>query len=199
MTNATQLEEKQETMASKLAKEVVNEVNMTSFDRSQREKNVMIFNLKETEVDDQVSIKKLFQHVGVKEETSMKFFRIGKKTTEDSVTEEVTKSKDADVEGAEVQEGTKKNEKIRPIKLVFKGVAEKRKFLSLLYKLESASEELKCISVQHDLSVSERDQLKILLAKAKELNKQRTSKEFVYKVRGPPFAFKIVKLAGPKN
>ena len=167
------VEVKQE-MISKMAREVVKEANSKSYDRSQREKNIIVFNMKESsEKDgDKHFIKKLFQHLKLEEESVAEFFRLGKKA----------------------------EDKMRPLKMVFKDVEDKKKFLSSLHKLSKAPEDLKSIQVHHDLSISERDQLNVLLKKAKSLNEERNDDDdFVYKVRGPPQAFKIVKLQKAKN
>ena len=88
----------------------------------------------------------------------------------------------------------KVEDKKRPIKLQFKEISHKKKFLSLLHKLAHAPSNLKELSVQHDLSSSERENLTALLDKAKVMNKDPDKPEGVsYKVRGPPFAFTIRK------
>ena len=61
--------------------------------------------------------------------------------------------------------------------------------------MKTAGEELMRVHVGHDLSPQERDHLNMLLKKAQEKNESENSPEFIYKVRGPPFALKIVKLS----
>ena len=58
--------------------------------------------------------------------------------------------------------------------------------------MKTAGEELKRVHVGHNLSSQERDHLNMLLKKAKEKNESENSTEFIYKVRGPPFALKKV-------
>ena len=60
--------------------------------------------------------------------------------------------------------------------------------------MKTAGEELKWVHVRHDLSPQERDHLNMPLKKAQENNESENSPEFINKVRGQPFALKIVKL-----
>ena len=85
------------------------------------------------------------------------------------------------------------NGKRRAVKMIFTEISDKRKFLSLLYKLKSGTETLKDLQIQHDLSLSEREELKSLLKESKKLNEQEKPKDYLYKVRCQPLAFKIVK------
>ena len=78
--------------------------------------------------------------------------------------------------------------------MVFKDLEEKKVFLSSLYKLKAAGEELKRVHVERDLSPQERDHLNIPLKKAQEKNEFENSPDFQYKVRSPPFPSKIVRL-----
>ena len=86
------------------------------------------------------------------------------------------------------------NGKRRAVKMIFTEISDKRKFLSLLYKLKSGTETLKDLQIQHDLSLSEREELKSLLKESKKLNEQEKPKDYLYKVRGQSLAFKIVKV-----
>ena len=60
--------------------------------------------------------------------------------------------------------------------------------------MKTAGEELERVHVGHNLSPQERGHLNMLLKKAQEMNKSKTSPDFLYKVRGTPFALKIVKI-----
>ena len=105
-------------------------------------------------------------HVVVNEVLSIdKIARIGKKTT--------------DNDG---------KSKIRPLKVTFTTVFDKRKFLSNLYKLRDASAELKAVRIQHDLSPDERELTKTLVAEANDKNQSEKPTNFLYRVRGPPQA-----------
>ena len=80
--------------------------------------------------------------------------------------------------------------------MIFKELEVKKLFLSSLYKLKAAGEELKRIHVGHDFASQERkrDHLNMLLKKAQEKNDFENSLDFQYKVRGKPFPLKIVKV-----
>ena len=163
----SKMESKQETMISQMAREVVSETNINTYDRALREKNIVIFGYKGD--NDGEFVEELFNYldIGLKKE-DVKFNTFGTKKT---------------------------------IKMVFKEVGQKKKFLSLLYKLKFGpqKESLTNISVQHDLSHAERDHFKSLRDKAKTQNELEKSDEFYYTVRGPPFAFQIVKVNKAKN
>ena len=73
-------------------------------------------------------------------------------------------------------------------------MSDKRKFLANLSKLKGASDELKAMRVQHDLSPDERETTKNLLAEAYKTNQNEKPNILWYKVRGPPHAQWIVKI-----
>ena len=57
-----------------------------------------------------------------------------------------------------------------------------------------ASEELKAVRIQHDLSPDEREITKNLLAEAYNKNQSENPTNFLYKVRGPLQAPRVVKV-----
>ena len=59
--------------------------------------------------------------------------------------------------------------------------------------MKKAGEELERVHVGHDRSPHEKAHLNMFLKKALENNETEKSPEFIYKVRGPTFALKIVK------
>ena len=70
----------------------------------------------------------------------------------------------------------------------------KRQLSGKLYKLKNALE-FKGISVSHDMTKDERLNTKLLVEKAKEKSKnENLSKNWIFKVRGPPWEQRIVKL-----
>ncbi len=160
----SKLETNHNEVVSKVAKEVVAQSRISDYDRSLREKNVIIFDCQESS-DDAKFIDGLFGYLDMKKE-NLKLYRLGER----------------------------KEGKTRPLKVTFEELMQKRHFLSRLYKLSEAPELYKSINVQHDLSSKERDNLKSLLDKAKELNRIEDPKDFRYRVRGPPFAFEIRKI-----
>ena len=167
MENISELKVKQNSVVTEVAKQVVSETRQSSYDRAKREKNVIIFGMEEkNDEEDKKIVGELFDCLGLNQ-NEVKFTRMGKNIVE---------------------------EKIRPIKMIFQEVHEKKVFLSLLHKLKNGSETLKSLKIQHDLSPSERNDLNTLLKKAKQQNEEEKPKDFLYKVRGPPVAFKIVKI-----
>ncbi len=82
----------------------------------------------------------------------------------------------------------------RPLKVIFESVDDKADLMSNLYKLRSAEDVFRGLSITNDLTQSEREENKILVQRAKEMTESETSGEFVFRVRGPPWDRHIVKL-----
>ena len=164
---------------STMAKQVVNHTNQVIVDRENRERNIIMFNAKESESQQSEERKEHDKSIfdGISRVVvgevlpTDKIVRLGSKTT--------------DNDG---------NSKIRPIKVCFSTVFDKRKFLSNLYKLGSAQEEFKTVRIQHDLSPDERELTKSLLAESYNKNESEKPDNFLYKVRGPPQAPRVVKV-----
>ncbi len=84
----------------------------------------------------------------------------------------------------------------KPFKVTFKDISQKKHFLRNAPLLKS----LKCsdLRVSHDMTLYERDLNKSLLRTAYELNRNRGHENsFVFKVRGPPWNSRIVKVSKP--
>ena len=94
--------------------------------------------------------------------------------------------------------GAKKSNHHRPLKVTFDDTWKKRTFLSNLYKLKNVKKFEK-ISVAHDMSLEDRDESKRLRNEAKDRNKELDSTDYRFKVRGPPWAMKIVKVFSNKS
>ena len=92
-----------------------------------------------------------------------------------------------------VRLGSKQSDKCRPLKISFLNIWDKRKFLSSLPKLKNQVK-YKDVRVAHDMSIEDRHENAKLLKQAYEMNKKEQPKEFKYKVRGPPWEMKIVKI-----
>jgi ribosomal protein L33 len=60
------------------------------------------------------------------------------------------------------------------------------------------NEEYKNVKLANDLTKTERETEKQLYARARELTEKESSGEFMFKVRGPPWARKVVKIKGPR-
>ena len=130
-----------------------------------REKNLMIFQLKES-TDDKESVFKLLRFLSgdtLKDSDVLKFFRLGKK-----------------VEGL-----------TRPVLVKFENNIVKELILRSSHKLKTNSE-LNMVRVSHDLTVEQRSQLKELVGEAK--TKEVECKDgFLFRVRGAVGKWRIVK------
>ena len=130
-----------------------------------REKNLMIFQLKES-TDDKESVFKLLRFLSgdtLKDSDVLKFFRLGKK-----------------VEGL-----------TRPVVVKFENNIVKELILRSSHKLKTNSE-LNMVRVSHDLTVEQRSQLKELVGEAK--TKEGECKDgFLFRVRGAVGKWRIVK------
>ena len=63
-----------------------------------------------------------------------------------------------------------------------------------LYKMKEAPANLKGIQIRHDLAPDDRTLTKSLLKQAYDKNQSEKPQNFLYKVRGPPQAPRIVKM-----
>ena len=186
---------KNESFASTVAKEVIDRSAKAVSERESRENNIIVFNADESD-SDQVSERK--KHDQSIFDNVCKFInngaiipiksisRVGRKITEENPSVADT-SDDVESVPAVVK-------KIRPMKVCFSNSFDKRKFFSSLSKLKEAPVDLENIRIQHDLSPEEREKTKQLLAEAYAKNQTEEPVGFLYKVRGPPNAIRIVKV-----
>ena len=88
------------------------------------------------------------------------------------------------------------NDSKRPIKVAFKTVFDKRKFMSSLVKLKELDDSsiYKNINISHDLSPEMRAETKKLLKQAYDKNQAAPENDFLWKVRGPPCSPRLVKI-----
>lgn len=82
----------------------------------------------------------------------------------------------------------------RPILIEFHSAATKNLVIESLSKLRNADEIYKKLSITHDMTPSERDELKTLVSEARTKQASETSGEWIFRVRGPPGSLKIVKI-----
>lgn len=82
----------------------------------------------------------------------------------------------------------------RPLKVVLDSKESKNKLLRNLYKLKNAEQKFNQISVTQDYSKDDRDKIQAKVAEANKLNSEEKPKNFRYRVRGPPWDLKIVKI-----
>lgn len=153
---------------------VLSEVN----DRREREQNLIIFGVKESNSDnkqeriqhDLEKIKEIGNICDVKltDSDMTKTVRLGKFNTES---------------------------KERPILATVASLETKKKILKGAWKLSKLNKEPNStrVRIANDLTKTEREQEKQLYVKAKEMQ-ENESGEYLFKVRGPPWARKIVKV-----
>lgn len=151
-------------------------------EREGRRKNVVIFNLpesdkptnwKEQQDEDIKVVCGMFSYVLEENFDSSeigKLIRLGRRTFES---------------GREIP--------CRPILLEFGQGTTKNYVMQHLNRLRK-NDDFKGVVVSHDLSKTERDNCKKLALEAKELENSDTSGEFIYRVRGLPGQLKIVKI-----
>ena len=156
-------------MITTLANKVVNTQIKLTQDREEREKNMIIFNAKENEKNDINLDIAAFgvlcqQGLGLQVIPDVKMQRLG----------------------------SKEPNKTRPIKVSFSTTWEKRRYFAKLYKLKTSR--YQDIRISHDMNEEDRQMNKNLLKKAHELNESEKPSDFKYKVRGPPWSQKIVKV-----
>ncbi len=89
--------------------------------------------------------------------------------------------------------------KPRPLLVEFKDEEKKRALMNNLVNLSKAPESLKRISVQHDLTKKQREEEKKLREHGRKMETEDESGEFNYRIRGPPWARRIVKMKKRDN
>ena len=150
-----------------LAKKVTDTHKKLTLDREDRENNVIIFSVSETDKDNDIKTfnQMCTQSLGFVDAPKVSMTRLG----------------------------TKRSNHKRPIKVSFQERWDKRKFLAKLYKLKQ-DEKFQGIRVAHDMCEDDRLENKRLLKEAYSRNQKEQPTDFKYKVRGPPWALKIVKV-----
>jgi len=79
---------------------------------------------------------------------------------------------------------------LRPVMIQFASYTSKNLTMESLYRLKNTEKKFKGVVIAHDVTRTERDECKRLVAEAKD----NTSGEFMYRVRGPPGNLRIVKI-----
>ena len=166
-------------VVTKFATCVANTQKKISEDREERQNNVVIFNMKEEEGEDEAGLKnkigEFCSAVGA-EKKYKDVSRVGKKNTE--------------IEG---NNSNTNKDRIRPICVTFTNNWEKRIFLSKLRNLKG-NDKYNNVRVQHDMGLEDRAENKRLLKEVYELNQHEGNSNYKYKVRGPPWAMNIIKV-----
>ena len=152
-----------------IAKQVLDTQKQLTSEREKREKNAIMFNVQESNTDENEDIsyfKSMCQRIlGMETAPEVKLTRIGEKRPDHA----------------------------RPIIISFTDSWDKRKFLSSLYKLR-LNESYNKITVAHDMCEADRAENKRLLKQAYQKNLDEKTTTFKYKVRGPPWNLKIIKV-----
>ena len=82
----------------------------------------------------------------------------------------------------------------RPVMIQFASYTYKNLIMESLYKLKHAEQKFIGVVIAHDMTRTERDECKRLVAEAKDKEDDDTSGEFMYRVRGPPGNLSTVKI-----
>ncbi len=93
--------------------------------------------------------------------------------------------------------GKQKDDKPRPLLIQLSNPEKKGMLFKNLKLLQQAPEKYRQVSVQNDLTEKQRKKEKELREEAKK--KESESGEATFKVRGPPWARKVVKVDKPKK
>ncbi len=157
-------------LISNLTKQVLNGQKKLSDERNDREKNALIFNVNEKN-SDQNADQKFFNDFCLK--------TLDLKDIPDSKINRIGRAKDG---------------YNRPIKVSFSNSFDKRTFFLSLYKMKMDKTLDEKIRVAHDMCNEDREENKRLLKYAYEKNNNENPKDFRYKVRGPPWDMKVVKV-----
>ena len=82
----------------------------------------------------------------------------------------------------------------RPLKVELVDKESKASVMRNLFKLGSAEERFSKISVTQNYSKEEREVIKVKVTEANKMNEEEKTKNFTYRVRGPPWDLRIVKV-----
>lgn len=169
-----------------VVQKTVNETRMKmneDLDKESRLNNIIVYKLPESEADsyadrnkdDKRLIAKLMENVlkvGFDETDITRLLRLGKKSDDG---------------------------RIRPLLIEFTHRTTKNLVMQNLYHMRSAKDELKGISIAHDMTKKEREECKELVEEAKKKQNEAAhdgqgSGEYIFRVRGAPGQMKIVKI-----
>ena len=157
----------QATIADSFATKVANKQKSITLDREQRENNIIIYNVPKSDKEEDINFFNNMCTDGLKFEKTF------------TVSLERIRSNMDNYE--------------KPLKVCFEHNFDKRKFLSSLYQLDQ-NKKYEDIIVKHDMNYEDRMESKRLLKEAYTMNLNEKPKKFRYKVRGPPWSMKIVKI-----
>ena len=144
-------------------------------DRKLRANNIIVYRVPECANNEErgkhdkqfcMDLLKGILEVEVREEDIVKVFRLGKK---------------------------KENGQQRPILIQLRERGTKNRIMETLYKLKSAEDKFRNISISHDLTQLERTECKALVEEAKKKQSEEQG-EYIWRVRGLPGQLKVIKI-----
>jgi len=160
----------------------VKSMTMAERERESRAANIIMYNVKESTVeglenrwiDDRSFCMDLFNKVlgiPVSENDIKRFVRLGKR------------------DPTSIASG-----KSRPILIQFRDRVIKNMIMESLSKLKNADDNYKRIIFTHDMIKEDRDDYKKLVEEAKKSQEENTSGEYIYRVKGTPGKFVLLKI-----
>ena len=170
--NCEKMEEKQ---IARIVQNVVEKQDKQTRDRTNRDLNIVIHRAEESETSMAENQKKHDQE----------FFSV--------LCEDILQVGDIPVENL-IRMGKKQENRARPLKIILKDISDKRKIMMRLYNLKYAEDKFKRISVTDDLTYEEREEISKLVKEAQKRKREDTSGEYDYKVRGPSWNRRIIKI-----
>lgn len=84
--------------------------------------------------------------------------------------------------------------KARPVLIQFRDRVLKNMIMESVGKLKEADEKYKKIIFTHDMNAEDREDYKRLVAEAKDKEQDEISGEFIYRVKGAPGSFRVIKI-----
>ena len=158
----------------------VGKVTTEMDEQKKREKNLIIYRIKENterkveeeEKEDKIYLKDLWNILEIPEVKIISSTRLGKKQNDSS------------------------NSKPRPTRITLQRKEDKQIIFKNINKLKTSENKFKQISITDDHTIEERKKIKEKIEEANQKNQEEDvqSKNFMYKVRGPPWNLKIKKI-----
>jgi hypothetical protein len=147
-----------------------------SWDKEERDKNIILFKAEESrneepenrKKDDEEIVNGMLDALGLEDIDTKAIFRLGRY------------DKDKHVDS-----------KSRPLKVIFHTKEARDRVMRNVFKLRDAPAKIKSLSIAHDLTLTEREELRKKIDEAKE--KSNSSDSFYWKVRGPPWALRLIR------
>ena len=84
--------------------------------------------------------------------------------------------------------------KARPVLIQFRDRVLKNMIMESVGKLKQADEKFKRIIFTHDMTTEDREEYKRLVAEAKDKESDELSGEYIYRVKGAPGSFRVLKI-----